>query len=65
LLPLDAAALYGAGAVAEGRDQKYLGALNGCPIKREPSTLPSCSIGLPDRLDAGERQEHPAEPVDQ
>src|SRR6478752_7379950 len=45
--PDDAAALYGNGAVAEGRLQKYLGSSNGCPIKDEPTTRPSLTIKLP------------------
>src|SRR5690348_344956 len=45
--PLDAAALYGCGAVAEGRLQKYCGELNGWPSRREPTALPSCSSTLP------------------
>src|SRR5262245_12087299 len=47
LEPLDAAALYGIGAVAEGLLQKYFGSLNGCPIRPEPATLPPSMTRLP------------------
>src|SRR5205807_479221 len=58
LEPPELAALYGAGTVlvesagsgavvAEGRPWKYLSSLNSCPIRAEPTTLPSRSIRLP------------------
>ena len=45
--PADADALYGKGAVADGRPQKYFGSSNGWPMSCEPSTLPSFTIRLP------------------
>ena len=61
--PLDAPALYGIGAVADGRLQKYFGSLNGWPISALPTTLPSRSMKLPLRRrgrmhlrDAGDEQ---------
>ena len=33
--------------MAEGRDQKYLGSVNGWPISAEPTTFPSWTIRLP------------------
>src|SRR4030081_90386 len=58
LEPDELAALYGAGTVlvasfgsgavvADGRPWKYLSSLNSCPIRAEPTTLPSLSIRLP------------------
>ncbi|MNF12359.1 hypothetical protein D3C80_2138150 [compost metagenome] len=47
LEPTEAAALYGIGAVADSRPQKYLGSENGWPISSEPSVLPSFSISEP------------------
>ena len=55
--------MYGIGAVADGRLQKYFGSLNGWPISSEPTVLPSRSIRLPfacarksDLRDAGDDQ---------
>jgi hypothetical protein len=45
--PLDAAALYGNGVVAEGRPQKYLGSSNGWPIRLDPTGFPSRRMRLP------------------
>src|SRR5689334_19456394 len=45
--PADAAALYGNGAVADGRLQKYSGLSKYCPINFDPTTLPSRTIKLP------------------
>src|SRR5215510_10153789 len=45
--PDDDAALYGYGEVAEGRLQKYFGSSKGCPMREEPTTLPSCTMRLP------------------
>src|ERR1035441_7218475 len=56
--PPELAALYGADTVlvasagsgadvAEGRPWKYLSSLNSCPIRVDPTTLPSLSIRLP------------------
>src|SRR5215470_327697 len=45
--PDDEAALYGLGEVAEGRLQKYFGSSKGCPMRDEPTTLPSCTMRLP------------------
>ena len=45
--PVDAPALYGIGAVADGRLQKYFGSLNGWPISALPTDLPSRSTMLP------------------
>src|SRR5436190_22053590 len=45
--PADDPALYGNGEVAEGRSQKYFGLSNGCPMRVEPTTLPSFVMRLP------------------
>ena len=45
--PLEEAALYGAGVVAEGRAQKYPGFVKGWPISDEPTGLPFRRIRLP------------------
>src|SRR5215831_6845850 len=50
--PADANPLYGCGAVAEGRLQKYFGWEKLCPIKRDPIGFPSFSIKLPAALSA-------------
>src|SRR5262249_55825094 len=47
LEPPDARPLYGCGVVADGRLQKYFGSLKGCPIRREPTGLPSLTMRLP------------------
>jgi hypothetical protein len=47
LEPLDAAPLYGCGAVAEGRPKKYFGSENGWPIRREPTSFSPSRIRLP------------------
>src|SRR5262245_65761157 len=48
--PLDTAPLYGIGAVADGRLQKYCGDENGWPSSHEPTARPSCSMRLPATL---------------
>ncbi|KAG1243379.1 hypothetical protein G6F65_022439 [Rhizopus arrhizus] len=45
--PPEAAALYGIGAVADGRLQKYWGDVKDCPISSEPTTLSPCLISEP------------------
>src|SRR5262252_3912212 len=45
--PVDEAALYGNGLVAEGRPQKYFGSSNGWPMRAEPTSLPSFEMRLP------------------
>src|SRR6185295_9449668 len=45
--PLEAAPLYGAGPVADGRLQKYFGPENGWPISVEPTAVPFRTIRLP------------------
>ncbi|MNW17656.1 hypothetical protein D3C71_2169180 [compost metagenome] len=39
--------MYGMGAVAEGRLQKYCGEVNDWPIHAEPTILSSCLISEP------------------
>src|SRR5579859_4502614 len=45
--PPEAMPLYGWGAVADGRLQKYFGSLKLWPIKRDPTGLPSLRTRLP------------------
>src|SRR5438445_9078305 len=45
--PVDEAALFGDGVVADGRGQKYFGSANGWPISSEPSGLSLGPIRLP------------------
>src|SRR3954453_11899258 len=45
--PLEEAALYGKGLVAEGRPHKSFGSSYGCPISRPPIARPSLTIKLP------------------
>src|SRR6266513_2066450 len=45
--PDDAPALYGNGLVADGRPQKYFASSKGCPMRAEPTALPSLTIRLP------------------
>ena len=45
--PVEAPALSGKGAVAEGRPQKNRGSSKGWPMSSEPTGLPSWTIRLP------------------
>src|ERR1700722_19770943 len=45
--PPEAIALYGCGAVADVRLQKYLGSLKLWPMSREPTAWPSAITRLP------------------
>src|SRR6266850_2007389 len=45
--PVEASALYGWGAVAEGRLQKYFGSLKLWPITRDPTGCPPAVTRLP------------------
>jgi hypothetical protein len=45
--PDEAPALSGNGEVADGRAQKYFGSSKGCPIRLDPTSLPSLTIRLP------------------
>jgi hypothetical protein len=47
LEPPDALALYGCGAVADGRPQKCFGSLKFWPMSFEPTVVPSSTIRLP------------------
>src|SRR5579871_3450677 len=43
----EAMALYGCGAVADGRLQKYFGSLKLCPMRRDPTACPLATTRLP------------------
>jgi hypothetical protein len=45
--PDDDAALSGNGVVADGRLLKYFGSLKGCPLRAEPTGVPSFRMRLP------------------
>src|ERR1700675_494039 len=45
--PPEAIGSYPAGPAADGRERKYPGDVNGCPIKLEPTILPFAWINSP------------------
>src|SRR5262245_23243126 len=45
--PVEDAALFGKGLVADGRLQKYFASSNGWPMSADPITFPSLTIRLP------------------